>query len=267
MRNVARREFKFNFLKQIVVRVDINGVLEAEMEKILLLIKPYLKSNGFSRYTQKNSDEFAINLADSPNPSLKKIKGVNIHSFINENMGYTLDISNKFICLNINSTKYEPFDKYSMLVSKIVDLYKENIDFTSIYRVGIRKINVCMLENKANIKKYFSEKYFGYFDAMDNIETFSSNRRDTFAIMPYKGNISCNIDQGKSNEKCLYKITLDIDIYTDDEMKLDGKIDLSEMNEIIFKIYIDTLSDNFKNSLLEGNENMFTELIGVETNE
>ena len=57
MTSITRTDFQFNFLKNIIVRIDFEGVLEAEMEKVLMLIKPYLKDKGFSRYMRKISNE------------------------------------------------------------------------------------------------------------------------------------------------------------------------------------------------------------------
>ena len=53
MASVTRTDFQLNFLKHIIVRIDFQGILETEMEKILMLIKPYLKTKGFSRYIQQ----------------------------------------------------------------------------------------------------------------------------------------------------------------------------------------------------------------------
>lgn len=107
-----------------------------------------------------------------------------------------------------------------------------------------------MLEDKKKIKEYFSPAYFGYFEAIKDIDTFSSNRRDTFGIKSYKGNVSCNIDQGNTNGKILYKVSLDVDIYTDDMNTIAQNLDFSQMNEIAFKIYANSLTDEFKRMLL-----------------
>lgn len=269
MTSIKRTDFQFNFLKNVIVRIDFQGVLEAEMEKILMLVKPYLKEKGFSRYTKKRNNEIAIEVSnlDLQPPSLSKIQSQEVHSFVNDDRGYVLDLSSNFVCLNISSTAYAPFEEYCALVLDIADIYKTNIDFVSISRVGIRKINVCMVDDKKKIKEYFSSTYFGYFEAIEGSDTFSSNRRDTFGIKPYKGNLSCNIDQGNANGKRLYKISLDIDIYTDNTEIITQCLDLHKMNEILFGIYVDALTDKFKMALLGDDETAFSDIIGVEKNE
>lgn len=269
MTSITRTDFQFNFLKNIIVRIDFQGVLEVEMEKILMLIKPYLKDKGFSRYMRKMSNEIEINVSNlnQQTPSFSKIQSQEVHSFVNDDKGYVLNLSSSFVCLDISSTAYAPFEDYSILVLDIADIYKSNIDFVSINRVGIRKINICMVEDKKKIKEYFSSAYFGYFEAMESVDTFSSNRRDTFGIKPYKGNVSCNIDQGDANGKILYKVSLDVDIYTDDANTIAQGLDFNQMNEILFRIYVDSLTDRFKRKLLGNDENVFSDIIGVEKNE
>ncbi|MCI8465352.1 MAG: TIGR04255 family protein [Lachnospiraceae bacterium] len=270
MTSIARTDFQFNFLKNIIVRIDFQGVLEAEMEKILMLVKPYLKSKGFSRYMQRMSNEIEINVSNLNNPqtpAFSKVQSQEVHSFVNDDKGYVLDISSSFVCLNISSTAYAPFEDYSVLVLDIADIYKNNIDFVSISRIGIRKINVCMIEDKKKIKEYFSPAYFGYFEAVEGVDTFSSNRRDTFGIEQYKGNISCNIDQGNANGKILYKVSLDIDIYIDDMNTILQCLDFKQMNEILFGIYVDSLTDRFRMDLLGDDETVFSDIIGIEKNE
>lgn len=64
MTSITRTDFRFNLLKNIIVRIDFQGVLEVEMEKILMLIKPYLKDQGFSRYMRKRSNEIEVNVSN-----------------------------------------------------------------------------------------------------------------------------------------------------------------------------------------------------------
>lgn len=269
MIDIARTDLHFNFLKNIIVRIDFQGVLEAEMEKILLPIKPYLKEKGFSRYMKKTNNEIAMEVTNqnSQPPSFGKVQSQEIHSFVNDDRGFVLNLSSKFVCLNVSSTAYAPFEEYCALVTDVANIYKTNIDFVSVLRVGIRKINVCMFEDKKKIKDYFSPAYFGYFDSIEGTDTFSSNRRDTFGIGLYKGNLSCNIDRGIADGINLYRVSLDIDVYTNNADTITQFIDLNEMNEILFGIFIDSLTDKFKAALLGNDEAAFSDIIGVESNE
>lgn len=270
MTHIVRTDFHFNFLKNIIVRIDFQGVFEPEMEKILTLIKPIVKDRGFSRYLKKKNNQIQINVGNlnSQDSSLSKIvQSREIHSFVNEDRGYVLDLASGFVCLNINSTSYTPFEDYSNLILEIAEIYKSNIDFVSINRVGVRKINVCMFENKENIKEFFSPDYFGYFKAIPNTNTLSSSRRDTFGIELYKVNLSCNIEQGSSERKTLYKVSLDSDIYVDNADKIEEGFDFLQMNNILFNIYVSSLTEKFLAGLCGDDQSAFEGIIGVEKND
>lgn len=267
---IARTDLHFNFLKSVIFRIDFQGVFEPEMEKILTLVKPLVKSKGFSRYLRKKNNEIQINVGDLETPESplsKLVKSQEIHSFINEDRGYVLDLSSSFVCLNINSTAYTPFEDYCAIISEIANIYKENIDFISVNRVGIRKINVCMLEKKERINEFFSSDYFGYFNAIQNTNTVSSNRKDIFVIDVYKVNLSCNIEQGLAENRTLYKVSLDADIYVDDVSVIEKGINFGVMNDILFDVYVSSLTEKFRAALSGDDETLFEGIIGVERNE
>ena len=49
-RKLERNQLKKNFLKEIIMRLDFQGVLQAEMEKILIKVKPYLNDKAHSHF-------------------------------------------------------------------------------------------------------------------------------------------------------------------------------------------------------------------------
>ena len=273
MTNIQRKDFKYNFLKNIIIRFDFQGVFEPELENILPDIKPYLKEKNFTRYNKRNDNTINININDMQPPIFNNFQNQIIHSFVNDDSGYRLDISNNFICLNIRSTTYSPFEEYAKLISDIIKIYKEKIDFFTITRIGIRKINECMVKDKNLINKFFSENYFKCFSSDKTINTFSSEKKDSFEIDEKdRGNISCKIVQGKADNITLYQLTLDIDIYRDNTKKInsinDYQIELQKMNNIIFDIFINALTDNLKSALMNDSYFEFEkDLLGVEKND
>lgn len=54
---IQRSDLKKNFLKEIIMRLDFQGVLQAEMEKILLEVKLYLKEKSFNRYEESIANQ------------------------------------------------------------------------------------------------------------------------------------------------------------------------------------------------------------------
>ena len=51
-RPIERSQLKRNFLNEIIMRLDFQGVLQAEMEKVILKAKPFLKEKSFNRYRE-----------------------------------------------------------------------------------------------------------------------------------------------------------------------------------------------------------------------
>ncbi len=270
MATITRTDFHFNFLKNVIIRIDFQGVFEPEMERLLTLIKPVVKGKGFSRYLKKQNNQIKVDVENlnSQDSSLSKVvQSQEIHSFVNEDRGYVLDLASSFVCLNINSTSYTPFEDYSSLVSEIAKIYKNNIDFASINRVGIRKMNVCMFEDREKIKEFFSPEFFGYFKSIPGAHTFTSRRQDIFGIDLYKVNLSCNIEQGTAAGKTLYRVLLDSDIYVDNAETIKNGVDFLQMNRLLFDIYVSSLTEKFIVALCGDDESKFEGIIGVEKNE
>lgn len=272
---VERENFHYNFLKHIIIRLDFQGVLESEMEPILLKIKPYIKSQKFDRYEERFSNQININLANlnvsqeiiqSNRPQTQKI-----YSFINENKGYSLDISNRFICLNINSVKYVPFEEYIDYVSYIAKIYEDSIDFFTVKRFGIRKSNICFVDDKEKINTYFKENRFGFFNDFSDVNTLISKRNDLFVTEKYKINLNCNLEQGKEDDKIIYKVLLDIDAFLDNTKAIEDlifdKSELQNMNAILFNIYANSLTDVFKEALMSEDDFPIEGIKGIESNE
>lgn len=200
---INRSSFKHNFLKQIIIRLDFQGILQAEMEKVLLQVKPYLKEKGFNRYEQQINNE--VDLDINPNGifnavnAVKDIRNIVIHSFVNDNNGYIVDLSIKHICIKVNAAKYVPFEEYSSIFMDISNVYETTIDFFTIKRFGLRKINFCFVKDIKCINKYFNRRYFDCYDLFAESEIFASEKKENISIDSCKLNLLCDIEQGKLN--------------------------------------------------------------------
>lgn len=183
-KGITRLSFKHNFLKQVIIRLDFQGVLQAEMDEILRQVKPYLKGKGFNRYEQQINNEIDFNLNsngifETASP-VKEIRNIVIHSFINDNSGYAIDISIKHICIKVNTTKYIPFDEYAAVFMYVSNIYRSTIDFFTMKRFGLRKINFCFVKDVKYINKYFSQRYFDCYDLFEESEVFASEKKRIF---------------------------------------------------------------------------------------
>lgn len=271
---IKRESFKFNFLKQIIIRLDFQGVLQAEMETILLQVKPFLKERKFNRYEQKINNEINIDLNNGifqqDNP-IKEVRNIVIHSFVNEDKGYTIDLSTNYVCLKVNAIKYVSFEEYSETFMGIVNIYKSSIDFFTVKRFGLRKINFCFLKDKNSINKYFRNNYFDCFDLFEGSDIYASEKKTNFGFEKCKINLLTYIEQGQLGDEKVYKTTLDSDIYLDQTENIEKIIfeenGISNLNEKLFLIYVDTLTDEF-GDMLSNEETVWSgDIIGVERNE
>lgn len=271
---ISRSDLRFNFLKNIIVRIDFHGVLEAEMEKVLACIKPYAKQQGFSRYVEKNANQIEVAIRENNLPNsieaTNQVRSQKVYSFINEDRGTVLDVSNSFICLSIKTTHYTPFEEYRDIVPTVSKIYRETIDFFTVVRLGIRKINECLIKDKTQINRYFDQKLFCYYDQIDGVNAINSNHLDTFTVEQYYVNLLTNIAQGTANGETLYNIRLDIDVYLDKtdaiSLLLANPERCNHINDLIFNIYCTSLTDELL-SLLAAEEFDNSILIGVESND
>ena len=275
MANISRSQFKYNFLKQIILRLDFQGVLASEMDNVLSPAKRLLKDKGFNRYEKRTENEIEIQMGIHQGiPDAQAIPGVKateVHSFINETKGYAIDLSINHICLKVNSTQYIPFEEYKEVFSGIAKIYQDNIDFFTATRFGLRKINFCFLNSLDQINKYFNGSYFQCHQLFSNTKNFTSERKETLQVDDCKLNLLYGIEQGLLDQKEIYRITLDSDIYLDETkaieetiLKCDG---ISDLNEKLFEIYVDTLSGEFVDLLSNESTNWAEDIKGVERNE
>lgn len=273
--SVRRNDFHHNFLKRVIVRLDFQGVLESEMEKVLVDVKPFAREQGFSEFIEKRADEIDIAVVDKGIPesveTTNSVRRRKVYSFTDEKRGFVLNVSNNFICLTINTMRYIPFEEYSGIVPLVANIYKENIDFFTVIRFGIRKINECLIENKSNIQRYFDSTLFNYYNQIDGVNTIQSNHTDIFDRDNYHINLISKIAQGKLEEKTVYSVRLDIDAYLNSKedilVMLDKEEKRIEINELIFEIYTSALTDDFM-ALLQSDEDFDNGIMmGVERND
>ncbi len=272
--DITRRTFKNNYLKQIVMRLDFQGVLQSEMEDVLLLVKKYLKQASFNRYEEKIGNEIELNVGlnsfNAQDP-IKEVRQTRIYSFYNEDMGYSFDLSTNFIILKVIVAKYASFEEYSKLFIDICNIYKEKIDFFTTKRFGLRKINFCFVKDIKAVSKYFESKYYNYFELFDDTEIKTSAKTFNVGFGKKSLNVLYGVEQGKLGNLPVYKVTLDSDIYSEDTQTIDefmfDKKDVCEMNEQLFWVYIDSITSEMGNILKNDHCDIPDDLLGVDSNE
>lgn len=274
LNGITRKTFKNNYLKQIVMRLDFQGVLQSEMEGVLLFAKKYLKKESFDRYEEKIGNEIELkvgaNVFNAQDP-IKEVRQTRIYSFCNEDMGYSFDLSANFVVLKVIVAKYACFEEYSRLFIDICRIYKEKIDFFTPKRFGLRKINFCFVKDIQAVNKYFESKYYNCFNLFDESEIKVSAKNANVALGKRSLNVSYGVEQGKIGEESVYKVTLDSDIYSEDTNDIEDfmfdKKNVRDMNEILFSIYVDSITSEMGNVLQSDICDIPDDLLGVDSNE
>ena len=263
---LQRSDLKKNFLKEIIMRLDFQGVLQAEMERILMEVKPYLKEKSFNRYEEK---EKVKNQIINDDDSITDVKSQISYVFMSDVMGYTIKLSVSSIILTIRTQGYSSFDEYAELFTFIAKEYKRKIDFFTVKRFGLRKINFCFSDNREVIKKYFNNAYFNCESPATGFESQTTKRIDRLSNGIHSINMRYAIEQGQLENDLVYKVTLDSDIYVTDQSEIERLLfkedSINELNETLFRIYLNAITEDFIKILCSDEDPV--DIIGVENNE
>ncbi len=274
MADIERASLKNNFLKDIIFRLDFTGVIEPELFKVVESLKDQFKDKGFNRLIERYQDNVSLSFnldtlqkEEAPNKSIQKIK---IYSFLNEDKGIAIDISPIFACVNINSSSYTRFEDYGSLLFLVYETFSKLVNFFSVNRIGLRKINACALSNLDFLNNYFNEKLFSLYDSIDDVKNINSEKLSIFEKDQFLVRLGTFIHQGKILDKQIYQITIDTDVYLSDIQKIKNLLadynNLVKMNELIFDIYISALTTSFINELQDDEFND-DKLQGINKNE
>lgn len=242
-----RTDLKHNFLDNIIIRFDFNGIFENELEKCVSTLKKTLKKNKYNFAHEEYAKEvdFKINDPDIELISPTNIRQQKVYVFHNVEDGLTFKISRSFAIINSSNKKYMSFSDYAPPLIEIINILK-TITYFNITRFGIRKINICILKDITKLYNYFKKEHFYLYDKE---KTQIYEQRQTYIQNQYNINLIRNIVLGKYDENSAYQIAIDADIYTLSSEQIDELLNnhskINEMNNILFEIYISMLTKKF----------------------
>lgn len=265
-RPIERSQLKWNFLNEIIMRLDFQGVLQAEMEKVILKAKPFLKGKSFNRYRENINNQAVIE-----GTSVKEASSQIEYCFTAETTGYTLKLSNTSIILSVKTAGYSPFEDYSEIFSHIAAIYQEEIDFFTVKRFGLRKINYCFVKQMEDIEVYFDPRYYCCHEPITGYRTMAINRTSQLTDGERNLNLKFAVDQGEIDKEAYYRVTLDADIYSLDEQTITSivtdKEQMMATNETLFKVYCGVIAEPLFNILSSDEDIIPDGLVGIESNE
>lgn len=246
MNELSRIDLKYNILKQIILRVDFQGVLPEEFESVVIAAKTLLKGRGFSRLDESVEAESADDKTSVSPESANR--GIKVFVFSNELRGYRVNLSTNFVVINVIPAAYIPYEEYADVFRDVVQIYREKVVLLTFMRLGFRKINFCFLKNISKLNDYFSERYLSYSNTLDQSDNMSISRKETLRFPhDYLINFNNSVEQGKlENNKIVYRVLIDTDVYIKKKTSIEDvfsvKSGMEKMNEILFQLFSSCLT-------------------------
>lgn len=267
---VSRSEIKHNFLKQIIFRLDYKGIMDTDVNSCVSSLREKLVGNGFSDFSVRteNHIDFQVKMelnipVEDQNPFyIQNTSSDQVFSFKSEDEKNLFEISKSFMTLTICvDEKYDGFDPYLHLLVSIIDSIKNTSPFFKVIRIGLRKINLCFIENLNDISKYFKKGAFSINETMECMTGLTCKASNTTTILeqePYQINYIRNIQAGimqidNGKDKVIYQLALDCDVFCDDirknmELLSEEKVirdTLITQNTVAYNCYINSLTEEF----------------------
>lgn len=233
-----RQDLKNNFLKSLVFRIYFSGMMDADVEKFIQEIRSELLGRDYLTLKEEYED----------------IENLKLYVFSSEK-GKELKISKSYILFEIDIEQNETlFSKYVPLISFIINELKKR-EYLQFDRIGLKKVNACILLNKYKLSDYFNNNVLCRF----NNDSPVTQVADEFTIDQYNVKYNRRFQEGffsyNKKRKTGYQIILDIEAYLE-EFSVDeiirsnnSKDILTKLNDAIFEIYISSLTDGFIQNL------------------
>lgn len=281
--NTLRAEIKHNFLKQIIFRLDFQGVLNDDVEKCVMQLRQKFFEAGYINMGNRTENEFDFQVKmnlNIPNENQFSISNTNqslVYNFTSNNKEI-LEISKSFFTLTVDIEKlYEKFDKYVPLLAESIEVIKNVSPYFNALRIGLRKINICFLDNIADLSTYFSRAAFNIDDVVNQFSDYGCAASNMVTILSkddYQINYVRNIQEGvmqqeDGSQNPTYQIVIDIDVYKEgnkeilallsDKQNVENNLKLQ--NTIEFEVFIKSLNneliellkqDSFQNNAIRG---------------
>ena len=281
-----RENIKNNFLRRIILRVDYEGIVD--IKDILKNLESKLPSLGFTErnFGFINNAEFELNDPEMIESELKipikELSKIETYKYRNSDGNVELEVNELYSALNVDVNNYNDINKYCNIFSEVINGIKEKRVYLKINRIGLRKINDCIIRDKSRFNDYFDKEYF--FDIsnklrLNSIKTEKINTQfvDTFSVEKYMFNYIRIVSGGVltigSQNYDVYQAVIDIDGYSYDRELLNTLLGdtneisniILELNENLFELYSNSLTQSFKEKLLE-NEFIDENILGVNKN-
>lgn len=279
--DITRYMMKKNILRNILFRVDYKGVVN--VSDFISTIKDKLLEPYFNEYNNTFNNNVNIDLSGTSIEDVSKMlslpvkevsqQEIHIYSgskFTNGDMPTTdeveLHVSKYFITLEIKCKgEYKNIDPYLTYFSSLIKNLLSYNNYTRFKRVGLRKIASQLCGNINEVNAIFEpDKYGNILD--DKFALVEFNHIDIIRKpeQPYTYNYRRNLKSVQVINKETgvksdgYLALIDLDSYIIEENINHGDFDveksLKEMNNVLFDLFKDAVTDEFLNRNINSDE-------------
>lgn len=260
-----RSEIKHNFLKQLIFRLDYEGILEADVEKCVFELRQKMYDAGFINMDTRTENQFDVqlkmdlNIPDQNQFSISNTNKSLVYTFTTGSREI-LEISKSFFSLTVDvDAGYGTFDKYVELLADSIYVIKNVSPYFRAHRIGLRKINICFLNKLDDLPTYFTKAAFNLTDVIEQFSEYGCSASNMVTLLSrdgYRVNYVRNIQEGvmqqeDGSQSTTYQIALDVDVYKESNKEILSaleekeliKQELKKQNSIEFEVFIRSLSD------------------------
>lgn len=248
---------KQNNLKQVIIRIDYEGMTSAE--RIVGKLGTKMKERFFATMNRTMLNQAKLNLNNAaeiartlsiPIEELKNIPvfEFNATRFMDTEDTVKLEVSNIYTALTVNTQKYKGIKPYQEFFKWFIgDLYVYE-PFLRIKRLGIRKKSGDAYENMEAVNHIYEPKF--YFGEVVDHGNAMIRREYQDCFWNDERNIKVNYSRGirsvmLDKDKEGLQAVLDIDVYIDEgiiakegyDFKIDFEKIFSRLNDYQYELY------------------------------
>lgn len=255
MNTYTRENIQSSMLKRVVFRIDFSG--ETDLQSFINRLKQqeFLK-NAFGQFViipkrnisvsfkPKDIVEGQLPYAEAQNSILYRFYDCKIQ----DNPKVTLDLDTDSITLVVNcEDKYQGSSEYTNFISQTINELRSHDSYVSINRLGVRKIDVKVLEEGEEINDFFSRNFYVANSLSQRPERSKSVVTELIDIENIGINVTQQIDRVSDGKR---RLIYDVDAFLEDN-NLKQALDNNEIYKLLYHDMQDQMFELFKSVVSE----------------
>lgn len=272
-KQIQQKMIKANIYDDIKLYVDIRGMIDEDFKCINSETSSLFQKEKYSRYEDglSEADLQAWNERTDGIISPSRLKSLlnNEKKVIYASNDGTekVILSKLFICVELNYKAQHSLTKAIQRIQNISELYSQK-EFVQIERVTLEKNNSILCSSIYRLYQCFDKSVYGDICSGLELAKTKISEYTTENIVDYDEYnlvIRKKVLRGTSDKKECYYATLGLQsIFQWSDEKKVCKV-FEEMNQVLFKVFINNITVGFCNDLMEGKSDKVME--GVNANE